>query len=45
MTPEQARKFLDDVKRSSDPRIRPFNMRLYMREIMYWMRRGPRGRE
>lgn len=42
MTPEQARRFLDDVKRSSDPRIRNFNMRIYMREFQYYLRRLPR---
>jgi hypothetical protein len=42
MTPDQARQFVDETKRSSDPRIRQFNRRLLMREINYWMRR-PRG--
>jgi hypothetical protein len=42
MTPEQAKKFLDEVKRSSDPRIRNFNMRIYMREVQYYLRRIPR---
>lgn len=41
MTPDQARSFADRVKKSSDPRIRQFNMRIYMREIQYWIRRGP----
>jgi hypothetical protein len=45
MTPDDARRFLGSVKRSSDPRIRGFNMRLYMREIMYWLRRIPRVTE
>jgi hypothetical protein len=43
MTGDHARKFVDEVKRSSDPRIFNFNMRLYMREIIYWMRRIGRG--
>jgi len=43
LTPDQARKFVDEVKRSSDPRIRGLNLRIYMREIMYWLRRGPRS--
>jgi hypothetical protein len=41
MTPDQARSFADRVKKSSDPRIRSFNMRIYMREIQYWIRRTP----
>jgi hypothetical protein len=45
MTPEQARSFADRVKASSDPRIRQFNMRLYMREFQYWIRRGPGRKE
>jgi hypothetical protein len=45
MTADQARKFVDEVKQSRDPRIRSFNMRIYMREIMYWTRRSPRGHE
>ena len=45
MTPDQARSFTKEVERSSDPRIRRFNMRLLMRESLYWYRRGPRGRE
>jgi hypothetical protein len=45
MTPDQARSLVDEVKRSSDPRVRGFNMRIYMREIIYWLRRTPRGSE
>jgi hypothetical protein len=45
MTPDQARRLVDEVKRSSDPRVRGFNMRIYMREIIYWLRRTPRGSE
>jgi hypothetical protein len=43
LTPDQARKFVDEVKRSGDARIRGLNLRIYMREIMYWLRRGPRS--
>ena len=42
---DQARKFVDEVKRSTNPRVRNLNMRIYMREIMYWLRRIPRGNE
>ena len=45
MTPGQARRLVDEVKRSTDPRVRGLNMRIYMREIMYWLRRAPRGNE
>jgi len=34
MTPDQARQFLDSVLTSKDPRIRNFNMRMLLREIM-----------
>ncbi|MEW6451166.1 MAG: hypothetical protein AB1490_10980 [Pseudomonadota bacterium] len=43
MTSDQARQFVDEVKRSNDPRIRQFNMRLWMREFQYHIRRMPRG--
>jgi len=43
MTPDHARRFLDEVKRSTDPRIRGLNIRIYMREVIFWMRRAPRG--
>jgi hypothetical protein len=39
MTPEQAKTFVDMVKRSSDPRIRNFNVRILLREAQYWIRR------
>jgi hypothetical protein len=45
MTPDQARKFVDEVKRSYDPRIRRLNLRIYTWEILYWMRRVSRGNE
>jgi hypothetical protein len=38
MTPDQARDFLDHVVKSPDPRIRDFNKRIYMREIMRLLR-------
>jgi hypothetical protein len=42
MTAEQASKFLDEVKRSRDPRIRDFNLRIFRREFLFQLRRGPR---
>ena len=44
MTPAQARKFVDEVRGSIDPRIRQFNMRIIMRELRFYIRRG-RGTE
>jgi len=43
MTPDHARAFLQEVMESRDPRIRGFNMRLWMREIMRRIR--PRGQD
>jgi len=45
VTPEQAKKFVDEDRTSSDPRIRNFNMRIYRQQFRYFMRRGPRGTE
>ncbi len=45
MTPEQAFKLLDEVKRSSDPRIRDLNLRIFRREIFFLIRRIGRGNE
>jgi len=45
MTPDQARKFVDEIKRSSDPRIRGFNLKIFRREFLYQLRRIPRGNE
>ena len=42
MTPEQAKRFLDEVKTSRDPRIRGYNMRIYMQEFQFYLRRIPR---
>lgn len=41
MTPDQARRFVDQVKTSKEPRVRDFNMNIYRREV-YWLiqRRG-----
>ena len=45
MTPDQARKFLEEVKRSGDPRIRNFNLNIFKREFLYLLRRFPRRSE
>jgi hypothetical protein len=45
MTPEQARSFVKEITGSSDSRIRNYNMRIFMGEIRYWMRRTPRSPE
>jgi hypothetical protein len=45
MTPDQARTFLQRILDSHDPRIRGYNLRLYMREFQYWLRRMPRVTE
>lgn len=45
MTPDQARNFVSQIQESRDTRIRGFNMRLQLREIMFWLRRTPRGNE
>jgi hypothetical protein len=42
MTPEQAQKFVDQVRRSSDPRIHNFNIKIYMQEFHFYLRRIPR---
>jgi hypothetical protein len=42
MTAQQAREFAQSIRTSVDPRIRGLNMRIYMREILYWLRRVPR---
>jgi RHS repeat-associated protein len=41
MTPEQAQRFIDSVRQSSDPRIRDFLQRIYMRIVNGAMRRSP----
>jgi hypothetical protein len=45
MTPSQAQTFVDSIKRSDDPRIRDFNMKIWRRELFYLIRYGARGRE
>jgi hypothetical protein len=45
MTPDDARTLIKEIKDSSDPRIRNFNLKIYLREIMHWMRRAPRRME
>ena len=37
MTPAQAQEFIYEVIGSSDPRIRDFNLKLYRREILYYI--------
>lgn len=44
MTPDQAKYFSDEIRKSTDLRIRQFNQRIYMREIMRSLRLF-RGRE
>ena len=41
MTPAQAQDFIYEVIGSRDPRIREFNLKIYRREIMYYIRRIP----
>ncbi len=38
MSPSQAREFSESIRRSSEPRIRDFNYRLYQREIWFRIR-------
>jgi hypothetical protein len=45
MTADEARRFLKEVLESRDSRIRNFNMRLWFRDIMRRLPRGPRGNE
>ena len=45
VTPEQARKFVDEIRASSDARIRSYNMKIFRQQFRYFMRRGPRGTE
>jgi hypothetical protein len=39
MSPEQAQRFVDSVKRSADPTIRNYNLGIFRREIDYLIRR------
>jgi hypothetical protein len=43
VTPEQAKKFIDEIRGSYDPRIRSLNMKIFMRQFRFYMRRGVRG--
>jgi hypothetical protein len=45
MTPDQARSFAKEILTSNDPVVRRFNMRIWMREIRFILRFGPRGTE
>jgi hypothetical protein len=45
MTGDQAREFVDAVKRSTDPRIRNFNLRISRQELIYYLRYGVRRGE
>ena len=45
MTPDQARAFVKQLKESSDPRIRAFNMRMRLREIIFRFQRALRRGE
>lgn len=43
--PDHARAIVKEIKESRDPRIRNYNMGIYMREIRNQLRRVPRGSE
>jgi hypothetical protein len=45
VTPEHAKRFVDEVRSSTDTRIRNFNMKIFRQQFRYFMRRGPRGTE
>jgi hypothetical protein len=45
MTADQARKFVEEIKRSTDPRVRDFNLKIYRQEFLYYLRRIPRRAE
>jgi hypothetical protein len=45
LTADQAREFVDQVKRSTEPRIRDLNLKIFRREMLFWMRFGPRRGE
>ncbi|MBI2716645.1 MAG: hypothetical protein HYX37_19695 [Rhizobiales bacterium] len=42
MTPEQAKKFVGEIKASTDPRIRSLNVKIFMQEFQFYLRRLPR---
>lgn len=45
MTPRQAREFVDEIKRSTDPRIRDLNLKIYRQQIFNIFRNRLRGIE
>jgi hypothetical protein len=42
MTSDQAKTFVDSIRRSSEPATRDFNLNIYRRELRYLLRFGPR---
>jgi hypothetical protein len=44
MTPAQAEEFVQNVKGSSDPRIREFVLKIERESLRYILRYGPEGR-
>jgi hypothetical protein len=42
LTPEGARSFLNEIRKTHDPRIRLFNMRIFRMEFQFYLRRIPR---
>jgi hypothetical protein len=42
VTPEQAKEFVGEIKASADPRIHGLNMRIFMQEFQFYLRRIPR---
>jgi hypothetical protein len=45
MSADQARTFVEEIKNSNDPRIREFNRKIWLREILRGGRLGGRGNE
>ncbi len=43
MSANDAKRFLYQIRNSSDPRIRSFNLSLWRRAVLYWLHRMPRG--
>jgi hypothetical protein len=43
MTPIQARSFVGEIMRSSDPRIRVFNLNIYRRALLFHLGRRSRA--
>lgn len=42
MTSEQAKTFVDSIRRSTEPAIRDFDLNIYRRELRFLLRFGPR---